>query len=235
MRPSSLALAVVLLILSACNGAVDPADDHENYGWAYGTILDEIFNALGGAEICVLDRPELECAVTESNGSYEILLPRHGTIEVTFSKLGYWTRLRPLVMPEFDEVLDAGNVQLFSEEWVLGQEDRVSVFQESSLGMISLLASDALAAVTFEVEGSPGDGPYYFGAGLNLEPELEATSQEGFGFGGVLNVPPGTHRVTASHPDRTCIPHSLLPQEGEVAIVPVAAQSFTLVVFRCEE
>ena len=218
-RPTSSGLRFLLpaaLLLGACSGTdVDGAAalDAE----LSGIVLDEHYELVADMEICVVDRPDIPCAVSAGDGSYAIALPQDERLLIAYEKEGFLPTLRTVAVED----------TLFSY-WLMQSRawfEQLAASADTSLdpdkGMVGVQIVDTRAGARVALHPDVGVGPLYMNEDWAFDPLLEETSE--LGMAGFAEVEPGGYALTAATGTTLCeagAAASLSPTEAAVMVLP---------------
>ncbi|HET6280681.1 MAG TPA: hypothetical protein VFH73_06945 [Polyangia bacterium] len=160
---------------------------------------------IGGAKVCLLDHPEVACAVTDSLGAYSMTLPLpdgSGLYAVTFAApghLGYTT-------PGGDGFWPSG-VGLYLDGWATDLSMAAGFTypaQGTAFVAVRLLREQGggLSGATVTLSSAAAKGPVYENVMFMPDPSLPSTSLRGIAWFG--NVTPGEFTVTVNSPVAPC-------------------------------
>jgi hypothetical protein len=182
---------------------------------------------LAGVEVCIVTEDgtvdtDYECVTTDAQGAFDLgPLPANTELIVAFSMGGYLTQIKPLDVAEASITLpipfrmaangDGGLPSNF------GWDPAVVI--DMANGTVNFFAvtshigdGGGSAAPGFDwVEGvsvtitPAGEGPFYIDGDERYDATLDATGNGGYG-GWFMNLAPGEHVLTFSHPTLNCAP-----------------------------
>jgi len=231
-----LLVSTLVLGMFACGGDDDDDDvvsaDADPSSIEFSRIFAdwETLQPLEGLKLCNADTQE--CGTAASTGRATLRVPKNSKVRVTYELAGYLSKAQSVLTDESD--ID-GAWFMQTDDWFDAQLALVSLTRDNGAGHVFAQALEEQAGVSFEITPAAGDGPYFAG-GKNIDPVLTATTVEGLGTAGFVNVPPGTYSVTASHPTATCVPADRSPLgtvQGSAEAVVVAGVA-TTVFFLCQ-
>lgn len=234
------ALAVLLCALAL--GCGESTEDGEPVGITVTGVVKEFetdverqkFEPVAGVEVCVYQNEDIDCDVTTSQGTFELVgIPTDANVMLSFEKKDYAPALRMLATRQEDydilaetalaklslgvdqakengiplESIQGGAIQFFAAEPGDG------VLQVALLEGYdaTLRNTDGTAAKCWDTDGILAPcRPLYLDENGKSDQQLIAASRTGVGAFG--NVPPGKYKLFISHPDLDCKDH--LPEAG---------------------
>lgn len=202
---------------------------------ATGTILDGFSNApMEGAEVCVIDPPDLGCATTGADGTFLLEgVPGNTRIRATASKDKYFPTLG---------VFDVGtenaelNASLLTQNLIVAAYSAIGVDFDLELGAVAFIIqpqspSDSVAGWSGALTPAAGEGPYYL-VGTALSATATETAEEG--TGNIINVPPGDYTLNMTGPGY-CLPTLTASDAPGTYVAPVMAGHLTAIALVCED
>ena len=167
---------------------------------------------LEGAKVCVSRHPEITCATTAADGSFELRhLPPRADLVLTFDKEGFIKESKTIQTSSTDMNVPGNKIVMFPRD---GAPTPDGVTLDESKGSVDFFAigpspSDPsvptiISGVTVSI--GPGNArPYYYDT--KGKPVADATTTLG-GFGFFFNLDPGDYVLTFVDPRYDCAPIS---------------------------
>jgi hypothetical protein len=233
-------------MLAACGSGLDPGDPidaapqpdqlvevrHEVVGFVFDMSGEELV----GMDVCVRERPQILCGVSDANGRYEIF-PPEADVSLAFTMAGHEQMLFPIGPA-------ATGVDLLVHDSATLEPALAAVGFDFPAGPI--VAVNVLAAPGETPDGAtvsisvPAEGPIYAGGPLglrDLDPMLTEVTG-GFGLAAFGDMAEGDVEITVTHPTLSCsippIGGGWATAEPNRARVPAVNGFDTVVVFICE-
>jgi hypothetical protein len=135
---------------------------------------DGVQAPIAGAEVCVLDQPSIECAVTDADGNYSLKAPT-GETALVISADTYSTSVVAATVGSGT----MGSHRLITRSDLLYIASTSGITLKSGLGLV-VLQFHGRAGVTTSISPAKGQGPIYFNAQQVPDPSLPETSASGF-------------------------------------------------------
>jgi len=215
MSMRRLAPTVLVALAAACNTPSNGGSDAGTQAVS-GTVLEASNGApIANAQLCILDHPEVKCALTDGSGAYSLDLPVLATaldVAVNATAAGHLGFTGLVEEPPATD----GGVIWFATIWLTSDASATDLFADAGLVypdpgkafvLLSVFSSNGAAVVGETATLSPdtGAGPIYLDASGSPEPSLTSLTSDGYLlFGGLT---PGKIEITlAGNP---CTPISL--------------------------
>lgn len=225
----------MLALLFACAPEVaDPITcsdaDHQ---CLTGFVTDFAGAALPGVELCVYELPELPCATTAADGTFELPgLPLAENLTVTQTLDGYQASAYPInteAVPRYYwamRMIDDALVETQRSVADATVEPHTSgLFMEIGVPTSSdPIAWTLLEGATVSISPDAGEKHYM---NLIYMPDDDLLATSSVGFAGYMNLPPGEYTVNAVAPGGEC--HDELmgwKVEADGAVVAPAIEGF---------
>jgi len=203
--------------------------------------------------LCLEDLEDVPCAVSQADGTYSLAgAPPDTLVALSLSGWGY-------------KVL---HTWLYTDDGISWSSPMLSgTLHEQVLGLVgvnpsspfdhgdfvmraydgSTLAEGAYQGtpqpgVTFTLEPTDGDGPFYFSSSVGAPgafsapiPSPTATATDDLGLGFIANISSGDYVLTCDHPDKTCAPgQGLTLSEDDTASFILSPGGITVITCICE-
>jgi len=231
-----LMVLALALGMFACGGDDDDDDvisaDADPSSIEFSRIVADwqTLQPLEGLKLCNADTQE--CGTAASTGRVTVRVPKNATVRISYELAGYLPKAQTVMTDESD--ID-GAWFMQTNDWFDAQFALLSLTPDDSAGHVFVQALEEQEGVSFEITPAAGSGPYYT-ADKDIGPALTATTLDGLGTAGFVNVPPGTYSITASHATATCVPGDrsplgTVPSSAEAVVVAGVA---TTVFFVCQ-
>jgi hypothetical protein len=191
MSIRSASLGLLSLLAGGCGGPVVEVT---------GILDDGVLDAqVAGAQVCLLDNDDVECATTDSAGVYTLVdVPGDAEHAVLVTKDGWVTAIGGFTTEE--ENLELARGATVEDGWANAQFQLFGIDRDLAKGHIAAYFDDgidgngeAVSGVTLSLSPSGGEGPIYLTGGL---PDDEATATTEGGAAGVYNLDPGEYTVS---------------------------------------
>jgi hypothetical protein len=190
------------------------------------TVRDLISgNRLQLAEVCVVDVPQLPCAITDTEGRAMLDVPIDLEVQLRTNALRYVTTVTTYVSDAEPRSVGV-DMPPMSALPLLG--GRVDPDKGQLAFVVQDESGDGLAGVSAPIDPAAGTGPRYTDGSL---PDDTLTATTGDGLGLFVNVDPG--RVAMTMFGAECEPNEAWPSESGTLEVYVEAGALMIVTARC--
>jgi hypothetical protein len=221
MSSPRLLIAMLLSLspsLAACDdGSSEDADASvEDVDAATATIvfsvqvvdaLEKELTPLPGIEVCVAERPEVECATSDAEGRLTIELPADSELMLRCEGDDYGPAYMTWTIGEKD--IDAGTFSLIDQTRMPFFVSLSGGTEWPDKGAIAVNVYDDLedrtrrvAGATFSIAPSGGGGPTYVGTEQLPDQELTESTEGGPAL--FYDLDDGEVTITIAHPSSTC-------------------------------
>lgn len=190
------------------------------------TVRDLISgNRLRLAEVCVVDVPQLPCAITDMEGRATLDVPIDIELQLRTTALRYVPTVTTYVSDAEPRSVGV-DMPPTSALTLLG--GRVEPGKGQLAFVVQNESGDGLAGISATIDPASGTGPRYTDGSLP-DDTLTATTEDGLGL--FVNVDPG--RVAVTMEGAECEPNEAWPSESGTLEVHVEADSLMIVTARC--
>lgn len=190
------------------------------------TVRDLISgNRLQLAEICVVDVPQLPCAITDTEGRATLDVPIDIELQLRTNALRYVTTVTTYVS---DAEPRSVGVDMPPNSALPLLGGRVEPGKGQLAFVVQNESGDGVVGVSATIDPASGTGPRYTDGSLP-DDELTATTEDGLGL--FVNVDPGRVAMTMTGAD--CVANEAWPSESGTLEVHVEAGSLMIVTARC--
>jgi hypothetical protein len=186
---------------------------------------------LEGVEVCAPELDDVDCQITDADGGWKMKgLPLDSDVLVTAT----YEETVPTILPQHSTMDWYDWYKTMVPQSIMNTNaNRLDVEMDPERGHILFLAWEAL---NLDGENAPNvtgvtatlmdgsDGSLFYAGGMGLA-DADATETSGSGSGGVINLPPGTHRLAFEGPGGACTEHSFHWLADETGAVPVPVQA----------
>jgi len=205
---------------------------------------------LAGVEVCVFERPEIPCAMTDAEGRYALSdLPAGSDLLISYEREGSVSQLGMLstegqdVGPVDIRLAQDGAAEIFFQiigaTWPLGETGGITFGAYPAATGGGLTADAGLPGFEVALTPASGTGPVFVADNEIPDPALSVTAQPGWGL--YANVSPGLVRVSVARAGFACPKvrpgygwSSSMNGDGTID-VPVVAGFLTAIGVLCEE
>ncbi len=203
---------LLVLVLAGCNGSIAPALDattHEVTGEA-GQVFDARDESLTVANptVCVLDHPEVDCAIGAADGTYTLGVPDN-LLEVDLAQIA--SAAGRLSMVQLDHNSTA-ETSWWASMYTWADADIATVMTDAGFtypatktGYVHLDvvgAGGEFVGASATLTPASGLGPVYADPDARPDPALGATTSSGEVWFG--DVTPGKYAIEVTAPGVTC-------------------------------
>jgi hypothetical protein len=190
------------------------------------TVRDLISgNRLQLAEVCVVDVPQLPCAITDTEGRATLDVPIDLELQLRTTALRYVPTVTTYVS---DAEPRSVGVDMPPNSALPLLGGRVDPDKGQLAFVVQNEAGDGLAGVSATIDPASGTGPRFTDGSLP-DDTLTATTEDGLGL--FVNVDPG--RVSMTFEGAECEPNEAWPSASGTLEVRVEAGSLMIVTARC--
>jgi hypothetical protein len=161
---------------------------------------------VAGAQMCVVDHPEIACGTTTMNGVSNVEAPANSDVAVQFTDGDLYSMVRPVRVGtskiDIQRISNADKTTWNQFLSLIGQR------YDATKGNLVIIASTNATGVSGPVDGvtvtaSPASGTLTY-ADANGLPSTALTATSSSGLVRVFNMTPGMVDVTVSHPQLQC-------------------------------
>jgi hypothetical protein len=168
-----------------------------------GIVADEDGAALAEVTICVHDRPDLGCAVTNARGAYALDVPEDATV-LSYEADGFYPRLR-MITAGMITAGAQGSFPMQSNHWLFKQVMRYGMDLEDEGGLVMLAIAPVTSGARFALHPEHAAHMlYYLNDDGDIDWRMSSTSHHGTAL--VFRVAPGDYEATLQSASR---PHDV--------------------------
>ena len=202
-----------------------------------GTIVTLLGSqALAGVQVCVEEDSAIPCVTSTAAGSYAISgLDMTKDFTLSMTKTDYLTGHFPVGANQVAMMVD-GTMMADTTVTMLFQALGLTPTAGTGHVLISADASNGLGQsdVTFTLDKTAGEGPFYLN-GIGL-PDKTLTATSSNGKGALVNLPPGSYEVTFTAPSGvTCsVSHGWKGSTADASKITIVANEATFFRLACK-
>ncbi len=204
----------------------------------HGVMSSETPRApMAGVSVCL--QGSHQCVTTKADGSYDLPIPSHAEVAVSFEAMGFETVVAPLTTAGRDVV---DSFYLRALDSVRTHYSVVSAtVPDPATGVVVVRAltmedkPKGIEGVSFVIDGAPEKAPFYLQPDGAIAPDAKATSARG--AVAFVGLAPGDVEVTATGPGVVCTPNfwAWPSQHANSVRAPIVAGATTIVVVQCHK